>query len=114
MPLLTARGGCCVRARYVLSFPLALVVKGSAATTAVAVIGGSVGGVAAGFLWSAQGAYFAASARLYAQTSHGVTPEQATASFAARFAALFLGSELVLKVGARPCRTRLVPPRDPP
>jgi len=87
-----------VHARYVLSFPLALVVKGSAARTAVAVIGGSVGGVAAGFLWSAQGAYFAASARLYAQTSHGVTPEQATASFAARFAALFLGSEVILKV----------------
>lgn len=82
---------------YILSFPLALVSTTPAAQAAVAIIGGGVGGVAAGFLWSAQGAYFALSAKLYSGLS-ATSVEDANAKFAAIFGVLFLGFEVVLKV----------------
>ena len=50
---------------YVFSLPLALLAKTAATQATVAVVGGAIGGIAAGFLWAAQGAYFAASAKLY-------------------------------------------------
>ncbi len=85
---------------YVGAFPLALVVTDPAPQFAIAIGGGAIGGVAAGFLWTAQGAYFTTSARLYAEAHEdgSVTSKQATASFAALFGATFLGFELVLKL----------------
>lgn len=49
---------------YIASLPLALLAKTEATQATVAIFGGAVGGVAAGFLWAAQGTYFAASAKL--------------------------------------------------
>jgi hypothetical protein len=82
---------------YVLALPLTLVAQAAAWQELIAIVGGGVGGIAAGFLWPAQGAYFAASARLYAEAS-GISVEQANSLFAARFGMVFLGFELVLKV----------------
>ena len=86
--------------RYVGAFPLLLVVTDPSSQLAIAIGGGAIGGVAAGFLWTAQGAYFTTSARLYAEAHEDgtVTPKQATATFAALFGAAFLGFELILKL----------------
>ena len=89
--------GSAVYCVYILSFPLALLASSEAAQSAIAILGGGIGGIAAGFLWSAQGAYFAASARLYAEAS-STTVEDANAKFAATFGILFLGFEVILKV----------------
>ena len=93
--------GTAVYCVYIVSLPLALLAKTATTQTLVAISGGAIGGVAAGFLWAAQGAYFAASAKLYADAGGGdgsLTPEQASASFAASFGVIFLGLELLLKV----------------
>jgi MFS family permease len=57
------------------------------------------GGLAGGILWTAQGRYFAHSARM-ASTDSGQPVEQTNNSFAATFAMLYLGSEMVLKLVA--------------
>ena len=83
---------------YVFSLPLALLAKTAATQATVAVVGGAIGGIAAGFLWAAQGAYFAASAKLYVEASRGSLPlEEVSSKFAAKFGVIFLGCELVLK-----------------
>merc|ERR1712054_692530 len=91
-------GGLAVYCIYVLSFPLVLIMRSKVARFTIAIGGGSIGGIAAGFLWSAQGAYFAASARLYAEASVDVSFQQATSLFAAIFGTVYLGSEVILKV----------------
>lgn len=82
---------------YIVSFPLALVATTDASRATVAIIGGGIGGIAAGFLWSAQGSYFAASAKRYAEAS-GESVEEANVKFAAIFGLLFLGFEVFLKL----------------
>lgn len=83
---------------YVASLPVALLfASDDTAKYAVAVIGGGVGGVAAGFLWAAQGAYFAATAKLYAAAKGEAAPA-VSAKFAAYFGGAFLSSEVVLKL----------------
>lgn len=92
---------------YVMSFPMALLIQTKdwfahadsrdAAQTVVAVSGGAIGGIAAGFLWAAQGSYFAQTAKLYALDTNS-TPESASSQFAATFGVIFLGMEVVLKV----------------
>eukprot|EP00656_Telonema_subtile_P037798 TRINITY_DN4216_c0_g1_i1.p1 TRINITY_DN4216_c0_g1~~TRINITY_DN4216_c0_g1_i1.p1 ORF type:complete len:493 (-),score=108.54 TRINITY_DN4216_c0_g1_i1:146-1624(-) len=62
-----------------------------------ACIGGSLGGVAAGFLWTAQGAYFACNAKLYAEASEQKL-EHVNARFAAVFAVAYLGFEVLFKL----------------
>ena len=89
--------GCAVYCVYVLSFPLALIATSDAWQATVAIVGGGIGGIAAGFLWSAQGSYFAASAKRYSHAS-GMSVENANAKFAAIFGLLFLGFEVFLKV----------------
>ena len=94
---------------YVMALPLCLIAESKAAKSALAIGGGCIGGIAAGFLWTAQGAYFAASAQLYAAAAgsaddtaaapNAPTPlEQATSAFAALFGAFYLGFELLLKM----------------
>jgi len=84
---------------YVISFPIALVIPKSmsALETIVALIGGIVGGFAAGFLWSAQGTYFAMNAKNYAY-QHNVTLSEANSLFASIFAFVFLALEVTLKL----------------
>ena len=52
-------------------------------------IGGVIGGIGAGTLWTAQGAFFASSATSYAIKT-GMDPGQARAKFAGYFAAIML------------------------
>ena len=60
--------------------------------------GGALGGVAAGFLWSAQGPYFAKNAELFAIASNGQASEDAInetkQKWAAYFAIPYLGFEV--------------------
>lgn len=90
---------------YVGSFCVAEVWKGGAWLAAVG--GSMVGGVAAGVLFTAQGAYFTLAAREYARASDlrattaeppPAAIEQATALFAGVFAAIYLLSEVVFKL----------------
>ena len=56
-----------------------------------------MGGIAAGFLWTAQGAYFSRNAALYAEAA-GVSKEEATMSFSGWFALPYLGFEVIFKL----------------
>uniref|UniRef100_A0A7S4BFM2 Uncharacterized protein n=1 Tax=Chrysotila carterae TaxID=13221 RepID=A0A7S4BFM2_CHRCT len=84
---------------YVLSFSAALItpVDMAAVRFAVALVGGVVGGFAAGFLWAAQGTYFADNAKLYA-IERGIDPAEANTKLASIFAGTFLGIEVALKL----------------
>jgi hypothetical protein len=63
----------------------------------VAYTGAAIGGVGAGFLWTAQGAYFAKAAEEHAH--HLQQPvSTSTASLAGRFAFLYLAEEVLLRV----------------
>lgn len=78
----------------------------------VAIVGGVIGGFAAGFLWSAQGAYFAATAKLYAAASRVAAVDggasidvdetddvtKATSLLSSIFACIFLSCEVLLKL----------------
>lgn len=66
--------------------------------TAWAIVGGLLGGMASGCLWTAQGTYFTASAAQHARAT-GLPPASATASLATCFASIFLGLEIVCKLG---------------
>ena len=76
--------------------------------TAAASRASLVGGIAAGFLWTAQGAYFARNAELYAEAGGRIwgaaagaeesTVERATGLFASIFAAFYLLWEVVMKL----------------
>jgi MFS family permease len=63
----------------------------------VAYTGAAIGGVGAGFLWTAQGAYFAMAAEEHAQHLQQAV-STSTASLAGRFAFLYLAEEVVLRV----------------
>lgn len=97
-------GGAFLYSVYVAGFPLALLTDPSKhpdspppALIAIAITAGAVGGFAAGFLWAAQGAYFAANTKLYA-IAKGISQESASSWFAGVFAVIFLGLEVVLKL----------------
>lgn len=84
---------------YILCVPLALLAKTAQMQTIVAISGGAIGGVAASFMWAAQGAYFASTTQLYTSMCPGaLTHEEASAKFASHFGVLFLGLELLLKM----------------
>jgi len=80
---------------YVASFIIAD--KEPSAKWPAAIFGGCMGGIAAGFLWTAQGAYFSRNAALYAEAA-GISKEQATMSFAGWFALPYLGFEVLFKL----------------
>lgn len=112
--LISAMGLYCL---YVASFPVALWLKvdnpafGDApvcnvtqpekivgtASKITAIGGAVVGGYAAGFLWTAQGAYYTQNAKLYA-ARQDVPLGEATASFASVFAFCYLSAEVLLKL----------------
>ena len=103
--------GAFVYCVYVASFPCALIVNDDNFKLMVAIVGGLIGGFAAGFLWNAQGAYFAKTTKRYA-LAKGVSQEVATAKFASVFAGLFLTLEVVLKLLAS--AIKLLNPTDSP
>jgi MFS family permease len=70
---------------------------GSDAERLVAFTGAAIGGVGAGFLWTAQGAYFAMAAEEHAQHLQQAV-STSTASLAGRFAFLYLAEEVLLRV----------------
>ena len=75
---------------YVASY-LVAVIWPAAAWPAV-LFGASVGGIGAGLLWTAQGAYFKINAKLYSAAS-GKSEEVTNGLFASTFSLLYLGLE---------------------
>lgn len=61
-----------------------------------------IGGVAAGVLFTAYGAYFATTCAIFvkdpAQVAKGTTPQQATSMFSGAFATIYLLCEVLFKV----------------
>jgi len=88
-------GGLMTYVIYVASFIVAD--KVPSVKTPAAYIGGSMGGIAAGFLWSAQGPYFAQNARLYAE-AEGLEVNDVKTKWAAYFAIPYLGCEVFFKL----------------
>eukprot|EP00298_Acanthocystis_sp_HF-20_P010486 c18881_g1_i1.p1 GENE.c18881_g1_i1~~c18881_g1_i1.p1 ORF type:complete len:458 (+),score=177.54 c18881_g1_i1:84-1376(+) len=86
--------GLAVYCFYVCSFLVYRFVPEIA--TEAALVGSGIGGIAAGFLWTAQGGYFALACQLYARAS-GKKPEEVTGSFGAIFGAIYLFGEVSLK-----------------
>eukprot|EP01043_Picozoa_sp_COSAG02_P014383 COSAG02_NODE_592_length_19856_cov_19.262793_5_plen_656_part_00 len=74
----------------------------SATETLVVCTGALIGGVAAGVLFTAYGAYFTTTCKIYVNTpeqrAKGTTSEQATSIFSGIFAAVYLLCEVLFKV----------------
>lgn len=82
---------------YVLSFFVALMCRNEPKLQwSVFLIGGCVGGIGAGVLWSGQGTYFTLNALRYADLM-GLDPSIVTAWFASIFATMYLGMETIFK-----------------
>lgn len=90
---------CFIYCVYVLTVPVALIVPATAPAmeTLVSVVGGTIGGFAAGYLWTAQGTYFAVAAKHYAAENR-IELKEANTYLAAVFAGIFLGLEVLLKI----------------
>eukprot|EP00619_Florenciella_sp_RCC1007_P005376 CAMPEP_0205907510 /NCGR_PEP_ID=MMETSP1325-20131115/2598_1 /ASSEMBLY_ACC=CAM_ASM_000708 /TAXON_ID=236786 /ORGANISM="Florenciella sp., Strain RCC1007" /LENGTH=468 /DNA_ID=CAMNT_0053273607 /DNA_START=55 /DNA_END=1461 /DNA_ORIENTATION=- len=90
-------GSLAVYALYVASYLVAALVESDSVKWIAVLFGASIGGIGAGVLWTAQGAYYSENARLYAQAK-GVTKEEATGYFGSIFACFYLGFEVLLKI----------------
>lgn len=86
--------GLFVYCGYVASFLVH--VYASSVSTSAAIVGSVVGGIAAGFLWTAQGGYFAQVCDLYAVATKQERPA-VTGWLGGVFAALYLGCEVGMK-----------------
>ncbi|GAB5359135.1 hypothetical protein AAMO2058_000518500 [Amorphochlora amoebiformis] len=82
---------------YIASFLVAAKVQ--SAEWPAAIIGSVIGGTAAGWLWTAQGVYFARVAERYSVAS-GVSKQIATSWLASVFACCYVGFEVVLKLAS--------------
>lgn len=83
---------------YLVCYMLANVTSIENSTTGewtVIIIGALLGGFASGFLWPAQGLYFATSAARYAKAA-GIEVVEANDMFAGIFACIYVGSQCVL------------------
>ncbi len=60
---------------YIVAYPIAAIDERYALL--LVLVGGFAGGIAAGFIWTAQGAYFAQTSQLYAKLS-GITQEESS------------------------------------
>lgn len=58
--------------------------------------GAAIGGFAAGWLWTAQGAFFARTSQYYAESKR-IAPQAASSYLAATFATFYVGCEVILK-----------------
>uniref|UniRef100_A0A7S2CTI9 Uncharacterized protein n=1 Tax=Florenciella parvula TaxID=236787 RepID=A0A7S2CTI9_9STRA len=90
-------GSLAVYALYVASYLVAALVESDTVKWVAVLFGASIGGIGAGVLWTAQGAYYSENARLYA-LAKGVTKEEATGYFGSIFACFYLGFEVLLKI----------------
>lgn len=90
-------GSLAVYAVYVASYLVAALVESDTVKWIAVIFGASIGGIGAGVLWTAQGAYYSENARLYA-LAKGTSTEDATGLFSSIFAAFYLGFEVLLKV----------------
>ena len=90
--LLLGVGGYCI---YVGGFLFAIMVPKLA--WPVFITACAIGGIAGGFLWTAQGRYFSRSARVYSDLT-GISVENVNATYAGVFATSYLGLEMVTKV----------------
>mmetsp|Transcript_15908 Transcript_15908/g.60607 ORF Transcript_15908/g.60607 Transcript_15908/m.60607 type:complete len:460 (+) Transcript_15908:372-1751(+) len=88
-------GGLLLYCVYVVSFLIAR--EAPPLRWPVALFGAVTGGIAAGFLWTAQGGYFTTCATAYAYAS-GSSTEAATSRLSGIFAVIYLGFEVVLKL----------------
>jgi MFS family permease len=61
-----------------------------------ACVGAGIGGFAAGWLWTAQGAFFARTSQFYAE-SKKLDPKASSSYLAATFATFYVGCEVILK-----------------
>jgi len=86
---------CC----YIIPFAIILLLPGLTfdKTRYLVIVGSSIGGIGAGWLWTAQGSYFAASAERHAQDT-GQRVDHVNGFFGAVFSTVYVGWEVVLKV----------------
>ena len=88
---------------YVLTFYVATNITQATSLVTVVTVGALVGGWGAGFLWTAQGAYFTRAAQLYhhhnirSSSSSSSSLENSTAKLASIFAFIYLSSEIGLR-----------------
>eukprot|EP01063_Lacrimia_lanifica_P027778 TRINITY_DN3951_c0_g2_i1.p2 TRINITY_DN3951_c0_g2~~TRINITY_DN3951_c0_g2_i1.p2 ORF type:complete len:480 (+),score=188.84 TRINITY_DN3951_c0_g2_i1:63-1502(+) len=91
--------GCGVYTLYILG-NLAGVLTHGWVRTVIVIVAGAFGGMAAGFLWTAQGGYFANAAKAYAAAIGEEDVKQVTAKFSAVFASVYLAMEVLIKVSS--------------
>jgi hypothetical protein len=90
-------GSLALYAVYVASYLVAVIWPGAAWPAVL--FGAAVGGVGAGTLWVAQGAYFKVNASRYALATKGATSEEeASGLLSSTFACCYLGLEVALKL----------------
>jgi len=82
---------------YVVGYLVAAILGSGQGQWVAVIVGGLAGGFAAGFLWPAQGSYFATTSKLYANAV-GVSVKDANARFSGLFATVYLATELVMKI----------------
>ena len=88
--------GCFVYTAYVAGNLLGVLTH-DAARWVVIIMASILGGIAAGFLWTAQGGYFAAASKLYAKEK-GIAQSEATSFLSGVFATFYLFFELIMKL----------------
>eukprot|EP01060_Flectonema_neradi_P002685 TRINITY_DN116_c0_g2_i1.p1 TRINITY_DN116_c0_g2~~TRINITY_DN116_c0_g2_i1.p1 ORF type:complete len:532 (+),score=122.38 TRINITY_DN116_c0_g2_i1:52-1596(+) len=88
--------GCATYSIYVLGMFLGVLTHNKLQWVFV-LIAGAFGGIAAGFLWTAQGGYFSNAAKQHARYE-GIEETKATSEFSGLFAMVYLAFELVLKI----------------
>ena len=82
---------CCYVASYLVAYYVESAKRGAV------LLGAALGGAAAGFLWPAQGAYYAKCAELYASAAD-VTREQANSVLGSYFSSFYLACEVAMKL----------------
>ena len=88
--------GCATYSLYVLGMFLGVLAHDKLQWVCVLTAGG-FGGIAAGFLWTAQGGYFSNAAKQHARFE-GIEETKATSEFSGLFAMVYLAFELVMKI----------------
>lgn len=81
---------------YVASFLIVFYVEQPSVRWAALVVGATIGGFAAGWLWTAQGAFFSRTCQLYCDAT-GTNSGDITATLGGLFAFIYVGFEVVCK-----------------
>lgn len=86
---------------YVAAFLVAIKLEDPDMQWVAAIAGSAIGGIGAGWLWTAQGTFFARSAALYASAT-GTELSTANSAFAGVFSTIYVLFEVVCKAAATP------------